>query len=169
MQPPAFPDDCHRRSLGREKKCNLCVRRRIDLGPAGTPEGANPGVSPLHMFGCVEEGDILWVGSWPSALDILNPEGIELFRDSHFVVHAKRNALGLRAVSQGRIIDHDLLRIHISRTDWVSQRRGVCKRFVQDKNPPHSRGKRAKAEDEDEFEYDYDWGTRAREKNRPLE
>jgi hypothetical protein len=30
-------------------------------------------------------------------------------------VNAERDALGLRAVSQGRIIDHDLLRIHISR------------------------------------------------------
>jgi hypothetical protein len=36
-------------------------------------------------------------------------------------VDAERNALGLRAVSQGRIIDHDLIRIHTSGTDSVSQ------------------------------------------------
>jgi hypothetical protein len=44
-------------------------------------------------------------------------------------VNAERDALGLRAISQGRIIDHDLLRIHIG-TDSVSQHRGVCKSFV---------------------------------------
>src|SRR5580704_19528331 len=91
------------------------------------------------MFGRIEKRNILRIGSGPPALDILNPERIELFSDSNFVLHTERNTLGLRAVSQGCIIDHDLLRIHISRTDSVSQRRGVCKSFVQEIAPRSGR------------------------------
>src|ERR1700720_1566003 len=83
------------------------------------------------MFCRIEKRNILRIGSGPSALDILNPERIELFSDSNLVLNAERYTLGLRAVSQGCIIDHDLLRIHISRTDSVSQHRGVCKSFVR--------------------------------------
>jgi hypothetical protein len=64
----------------------------------------------------------------------MNPKSIQFLRDTNFVVNAEGNTFGLRAVSQGRIIDHDLLRIHISRNDSVSQRGGVCKSFVID--PP---------------------------------
>ena len=136
MQAPAFPDDGHRRSFGREKESNLRVRGGIDLRPAGAPKGANLRVAPLEMLGLVEERDILRIGSGPSALNIVNPKRIQLLRDPNLVVHTERNAFGLRAVSQGRIIDHDLLRIHISRTDSVSQRRGVCKRFVPARSTP---------------------------------
>src|SRR5438477_11159948 len=97
---------------------------------AGATEGANLRVAPLSLFGLIEKGDVFWVGSWPSALDVVNPKGIQLFGNPNLVVYAERDALSLRAIAQGRIIDHDLIRIHRSATDSVSQHGGVCKVFV---------------------------------------
>src|SRR5271165_3888409 len=114
MQSPAFADDRYRRSFGGQKKRDLRVRCRLGVRPAGAAKGANLRMAPLSLFGRVEESDVFWVGSRPSTLDIVNPKRIQLFSDTNLVVDAERNALSLRAVSQGRIIDHDLIRIHTS-------------------------------------------------------
>src|ERR1700747_3768262 len=112
MQSPAFADDRYRRSFGGQKKRDLRVCRRLGIRAAGAAKGANFRMTPLSLFGRVEKSDVFWVGARPAALDVVNPKSIQLFSDTNLVVNAERNALSLRTVSQGRIIDNDLIRIH---------------------------------------------------------
>src|ERR1700720_538186 len=67
----------------------------------------------------VEKCDVLRIGPRPPAFDVMSPKRIQLFSDSDLVVHAKRNPLGLRAIAQGSIIDHDLFWIHISKSGLI--------------------------------------------------
>src|SRR6516162_2955601 len=70
---------------------------------------------------------VLWIGSRPSAFNVVNSERVEFFCDTNLVVDTEGNTFSLRSVSQSRIVDDDLIRIHIVGTDSVSQHPKECK------------------------------------------
>jgi hypothetical protein len=59
-------------------------------------------------LGLLEKLDVLWIGSGPATLDVMDAEGIQFFGDAQLVQHRKINALPLAAIAQGSIIYFDL-------------------------------------------------------------
>src|SRR5215475_1239834 len=74
---------------------------------------------------------VLGIGSRPSPFNVVNSERVEFFCDTNLVVDTEGNAFSLRSVSQSRIVDHDLIRIHIVGTDSVSQHPQECKTLAR--------------------------------------
>src|SRR5690606_18951082 len=58
---------------------------------------------PLQSRRVRNEGGVRRSGTRPAALDVRDPEPIQSLRDGRLVGHAEVHALGLRAITQGRV------------------------------------------------------------------
>ena len=72
-------------------------------GPPGHAERAQPGVGERGRVG--EEAVIGRVGARPAAFDVVDAELVEHLGDRHLVGRREVDALGLRAVAQGGIVE----------------------------------------------------------------
>jgi hypothetical protein len=76
-------------------------------GPSGHAEGAKASVGKLGRVG--EEAVVGRVGARPAAFDIVDAELVEHQGDRHLVGRREVDALGLRAVAQGGIVEMEPL------------------------------------------------------------
>jgi hypothetical protein len=77
-----------------------------NAGPAGGTERRQPRVLEVELLvGAPEELGVLGVGSRPAALDVPDPELVELLGDAELVGDREVQPLLLRAVAQGRVVD----------------------------------------------------------------
>ena len=56
------------------------------------------------LLGFGEKLNVLRVRAWPTALDVMNPKGIEFLGDAELVDHREVDALTLAAIAQGRVV-----------------------------------------------------------------
>ena len=110
VQTPAFAEDRHHGRLGREQLRNLRVFFHGEVCAARAAEGGELRAAEASRLGGVEKGGVLRVGPGPAALDVVHAERIEFFGDAQLVQHAKVDALALRAVAQGGVVEGEAWR-----------------------------------------------------------
>ena len=82
---------------------------------AGAAKCDNFGIAKFAVAHALKKFEVLGIGRIrPAAFDVVNAHRVETLRDHGFVFSRKRDALGLRAVSKGRIVDFHLFRHVIS-------------------------------------------------------
>ena len=86
----------------------------MSLAP-GHAEGHQPGVRAA----CVsahprEEGLVLGVAQRVAALDVVHAQAVQGLGDQQLVLQRQADALGLRAVAEGRVVDLDSLLVTVS-------------------------------------------------------
>ena len=59
-----------------------------------------------------EEGGVGGIGAGPAALDVVDADAVQLAGDRRLVGHAEIDALRLRAVAQGGIVEVDAIAGH---------------------------------------------------------
>ena len=107
VQEPGFAEDGDDGRGGVEQEAHLIVPARLDVFPARGAEGrerARGGTcdaSPARRTRCP------WVRAGPAALDVVHAERVEPLGDPQLVGDRERDALALRAVAQGRVVDFD--------------------------------------------------------------
>ena len=83
--------------------------RRAAAGSTRGAERRERGVAQVELGGRTgEELGVLGVGPRPAALDVADPELVEVRRDGELVRHGEVQALLLRAVAQRRVVDVDV-------------------------------------------------------------
>src|SRR5690606_7917328 len=82
-----------------------------DAGAARGAEGGDLRRLPRHGPGALEELYVLRVRAGPAALDELHAERVETRRDTQLVLDRDGEALALRSVAQGRVVDVDARRL----------------------------------------------------------
>jgi hypothetical protein len=63
----------------------------------------------VHITGTLEELNVFGVGTWPAAFDEGHADLVQPFGDADLVGARKRKAFGLSPVSQGGVVDLDIL------------------------------------------------------------
>jgi hypothetical protein len=99
--------DRHDRGVDLEEAADLGVFGRTHALAAGRAEGRQLGVLELDLLGAGEELDVAGVGARPAAFDVGHAEALELGGDAQLVIDGEMNALPLRAVAEGGVIDFD--------------------------------------------------------------
>src|SRR6202008_823983 len=112
---------------------------RLHAGPAGRAERGELRVLEVQFGGgAAEELGVLRGRAGPAALDEPDTELVQLPRDDQLVGHAEVQALLLRAVSQGRVVDvKGVVEHRIFSWDWF------VGRTTKDPSRVHARGLRA--------------------------
>ena len=95
------------RGIDFEEAADLGVFGGTHALTAGRPEGRQLGMLELDLLGAGEELDIAGIGARPAAFDVGHAEALELGGDAQLVINGEMNALPLRAVAEGGIIDFD--------------------------------------------------------------
>ena len=95
------------RGIDLEEAADLGVFRGTHALAAGRPEGRQLGMLELDLLGAGEELDVAGIGARPAAFDVGHAEAFELSGDAQLVINGEMNALPLRAVAEGGIIDFD--------------------------------------------------------------
>ena len=107
MQHGSLAEDRHDRRLGFEQEADLIVLlHRHALAPRRT-ESRELRVLKFLPLRLREELDVLGIAPRPAALDEVNAEGVNPFRNADFVRDGKVDAFTLRAIAQSRVIDFD--------------------------------------------------------------
>ncbi len=107
VQQPCLAENGDDRRFRRQQQPHLFVLAHRDILATGRTEGGQFGVLELLAFGFVKKLDVLGVGTRPAALDVMDAEGIKLFRDTQLIQHGKIDAFTLAAIAQGRIVNFD--------------------------------------------------------------
>ena len=92
---------------------------RVGLGAASRPsrraECRQDGVLEPQVLGRPrEEVGVLGDRSRPATLDVADPQVVQVLGDGHLVGHGQAQALLLRTVAQGRVVDVEIRRRHAS-------------------------------------------------------
>ncbi len=95
------------RGIDLEEAADLGVFGGTHTLAAGRPEGRQLGMLELDLLGAGEELDVAGIGARPAAFDVGHAEAFELSGDAQLVINGEMNALPLRAVAEGGIIDFD--------------------------------------------------------------
>ena len=95
------------RGIDLEEAADLGVFGGAHALAAGRPEGRQLGVLELDFLGAGEELDVTGIRARPAAFDVGHAEAFELGGDAQLVINGEMNALPLRAVAEGGIIDFD--------------------------------------------------------------
>ena len=95
------------RGIDLEEAADLGVFGGTHALAAGRPEGRQLGMLELDLLGAGEELDVAGIGARPAAFDVGHAEAFELSGDAQLVINGEMNALPLRAVAEGGIIDFD--------------------------------------------------------------
>src|SRR5215469_16057211 len=109
MQVPGLADHGRDGSFGAQQELKIAILGGADTGAAGGSEGSNLRVLELDFFHFAEEGGIAFVGTRPSALDVVEAEIIEMRGDFDLVADGQRDVLGLAAVAESRVVNLDML------------------------------------------------------------
>jgi hypothetical protein len=104
VQPPALAEDGDYRRVCLQESLERLVRGDR-VGPAGGAEGGQLRVGESEVAGPSEELGVLGVGAGPAALDVIDAELVELAGDPELVLEGEGDALALRAVTQGGVVD----------------------------------------------------------------
>ena len=99
--------DCDDRGIDLEETAHLGVFRGAHALAAGRPEGRQLGMLEFDFLSAGEELDVTGIGARPAAFDVGHAEAFELGGDAQLVIDGEMNALPLRAVAEGGIIDFD--------------------------------------------------------------
>ena len=115
-------DKGHDRRARFAQRGDLGVVGRLHAGPAGRAERGELRVPEVQFGdGAAEELGVLRDRAGPAALDEADTELVQLPRDDELVGHAEVQALLLRAVSQGRVVDvKGVVQHRIFSWDWFS-------------------------------------------------
>ena len=95
------------RGIDFEEAADLGVFGGAHALAAGRPEGRQLGMLELDLLRAGEELDVARIGARPAAFDVGHAEAFELGGDAQLVIDGEMNALPLRAVAEGGIIDFD--------------------------------------------------------------
>ena len=99
-------DESHDRRARFAQRGDQGIALRLHAGPAGRAERGELRVPEVQFGGgAAEELGVLRDRAGPAALDEPDTELVQLPRDDQLVGHAEVQALLLRAVSQGRVVD----------------------------------------------------------------
>ena len=100
-------DRDHRRGGGNQE-LDLLVGRRGDVLATRRAERCQARVLERAVFRLREELDVLGIRAGPAAFDVVHAERVEPVRDAQLVGHGERDAVALRAVPQGGVVDLDV-------------------------------------------------------------
>ena len=106
------PGLADQRADGRERLGQEAQRRVVGGGrvpPAGHPEGCDLGVREALALEQREELLLLGVRGGKAGLDQVHAERVQRMRDAQLLAGRERHALALHAVTQGCVVDQDLL------------------------------------------------------------
>ena len=95
------------RGIDLEQAADLGVFGGTHALAAGRTEGRQLGVLELDLLRAGEELDVAGIGARPAAFDVGHAEALELGGDAQLVIDGEMNALPLRAVAEGGVIDFD--------------------------------------------------------------
>ncbi|MEY3851103.1 MAG: hypothetical protein RI910_83, partial [Verrucomicrobiota bacterium] len=95
------------RGVDFEKTADLGVFGGTHTLAARRSEGRQFGMLELDLLRAGEELDVAGIGARPAAFDVGHAEAFELSGDAQLVINGEMNALPLRAVAEGGIIDFD--------------------------------------------------------------
>ena len=107
MEQPALAEDGGHRRLGGDQRAQVRILVRPVGAMAGRSERGQPGVSEGHAARGREELLVLRVGARPAALDVREAGLVEATRDLELVGQRQDEALALRAVAQGGVVQDD--------------------------------------------------------------
>ena len=96
---PAFAEDGDYGGIGIKEELELGVIVCGGIGAASGAKGSEFGVLEWDEFCFLEELDVLWVGTWPTAFDVVDAEIIEVFCDTEFIEAGELESLALGAVA----------------------------------------------------------------------
>jgi hypothetical protein len=105
MEPPTLAEDGNGRCPCLEQQGDLRILFDTRIRPAGTAERGKFRVREPAAPYRFEERRVLRVRARPAALDIVDAERVQFFGDANFIEDAKRDALALCTVAQGRIVN----------------------------------------------------------------
>ena len=93
---------------GFDEQAHLVVLLDGHAFLARRAEGRELGVLEFLLLRLRKELDVLGIGTWPAAFNIMNTKRIELLGDAELVRDREIDAFALTAVAQGRVVDFDL-------------------------------------------------------------
>ncbi len=132
-------DQSHDRRARFAQRGDLGVIGRLHAGPAGRAErGELRALEVKFGGGAAEELGVLGDRAGPAALDEPDTELVQLPRDDQLVGHRQVQALLLRAVAKGRVVDVKGVVEH-----RIFSRIEGCGRTAKDLSRVHARGLRA--------------------------
>jgi len=102
---PGLAEDGDDIGASGDQLAQVVVIRRRGLRPARRTEGGDAGVGQLQLLDLGEVGLVLGVGARPAAFDVGDSEPVEGFGEGELVRQAEVDALALRAVTQGGVVD----------------------------------------------------------------
>ncbi len=117
---PAFSEDGRDRGLALDQGQQVGVVLRGQRRPARAAERRDAGMPQLLAAHGPKVLDVLRVRAGPAALDQLDAELVEHVGDVQLVVHGETDALPLRSVAEGGVIelDHEAALLSGTRPVW---------------------------------------------------
>ena len=107
MEVPGLAEDGDDIGLGLDQGADIVVLVRRGFGPAGRTESSDLCLLQGHLADVLEKSDVLGIGARPAALDVVDPQFVELLGDADLVLDQKGDILGLGSVPQGGIVELD--------------------------------------------------------------
>ncbi len=107
VEDPGLAHHRAHRGAGLHQRAQVGVVGRIASHPAGGAEGGDGRVLPVELPGARKELGVLGVGAGPTAFDEGHPQRVEPPRDAQLVGAGEGDALALRAVAEGGVVDLD--------------------------------------------------------------
>ena len=107
MQGGGLAVDRDDRGVDLEEAPDLGVFGGAHALTAGRPEGRQLGMLELDLLRAGEELDVAGIRARPAAFDVGHAEALKLGGDAQLVINGEMNALPLRAVAEGGVIDFD--------------------------------------------------------------
>ena len=106
VQGPTFPKERDDRCAGPEQGGEGRVVFGRIAHAAGAAKGHDFGIAKFAVAHALKKLEVLGIGRIrPTAFDVVNAHRVETLRDHGFVFSRKRNALGLRAISKGGVVN----------------------------------------------------------------
>src|SRR5439155_22352066 len=104
VEVPRLPDDRHDGRLRAEAFGEVPILGRLHPCPPRRAEGRDLGVLQPEPLDGAEELLVARVRARPAALDVAEPEVVELLGDAELVVEREGDVLGLRTIAQRRVV-----------------------------------------------------------------
>ena len=108
LKPRELGHDGHGRRLTREQGLQVFIGSGAGALVARRAERGDACVLPGSLSGAGKKLAVLGVGPRKAAFDVVHAVGVETLGDAELVFGGERDALGLRAVAQGRVVQGEL-------------------------------------------------------------
>jgi hypothetical protein len=108
-------DRHHRGSRLQQQPHLLVVLDRHPFAP-GRAKSRQPGIPEPLLPRLLKELDVLGIGPRPATFDVVHPEGVQPLRNAKLVSHGKVDALTLRSIAEGGVVD---LHLRFHERIWI--------------------------------------------------